>query len=145
MTTDEFYKEPPPGASPGSQQRTTRGIPRNGEDWPHSKADGCGYIFPEDDTDPCSKHYAISKKEKEDIDGEYDAMSQDPTRQQNPDHFTQTYGPTLGPEILARGDKLRAAKDAGAVSMAHQLRAGGGCPIGEGNLKPVEPKCYVSA
>ena len=64
------------------------------------------------------------------------------TRQQNPAWFVQKYGEKLGNEIMARGKKMTESLSSGSSSIAHRTpRAAGGCPIGDGNLKPVEPKC----
>ena len=143
MTSDQWHEPnyPPPAPKPSKEQQLA--IDNMKTICAVAKAAGCGYIFHDDPKDPYAKHYPISKKEKDEIDGDYNAMSQDLTGQQNPVYFTEKYGPIKGRIILRRGDCHRKAKDAGASSIAHRTpRAGGGCPIGEGNLKPVEPKCH---
>jgi hypothetical protein len=54
------------------------------------------------------------------------------------DALVAHYGPTVGANAFANGERLRAANKAGARSIAHQTPlAAGGCPIGAGNTNPV--------
>lgn len=142
MTSDAFYAPSYPPPAPRPNRAEQKAIDAMKDIRAKAKADGCGYIFHDNDSDPCAKHYTVTKDEKDGIDGEYNAMMSPLTREQNPDWFIGKYGEALGKEIIARGKQMENALKSGTSSIAHKTpRAAGGCPIGDGNLKPVEPKC----
>lgn len=140
MTEEQWYKPHYPDCPPNPREKAAMKL--YDEIKAGAKADGCDYLFHDDPNDPCAKHYIIksAKSGRE----EFEAMMQPLTRKQNPSYFMKRYGTSLGKKIKKRGARLTEALRKGAVSIAHRTPlAAGGCPVGGGNLKPVEEKCLV--
>lgn len=141
MSSSEFYSPSYPASAPTPNKQQKAALAYAPDLIEMTKEDDCGSILHEDDSDdPCAKHYPASKNDNKAARAEYNAMISPLTPT---DYFIETYGEKLGLEIQARGKRMKAALDSGAArSIAHRTPlSGGGCPIGEGNLQPVSPRC----
>jgi hypothetical protein len=106
-----------------------------------ARAAGCGaVVMHEKDSDPCAKHYATTKEEKDAADEEYNMLVSPMTPDEE---FVKEYGEKLGGQLLERRAEIIIDRDnKKVISVAHKTpRSGGGCPIGAGNLANVDDKC----
>jgi hypothetical protein len=138
MSAADWYNPPNPPNKPAPNTKRGRLLAEVLENaqtllaW--SKEYNCGNMHPEDSKDPCAKHYAIEQTTGETRDA-YEFMYSPTTTK---DALVAHWGPTVGGNAFANGERLRAANKAGARSVAHLTPlAAGGCPIGAGNTSPV--------
>ncbi len=141
MTTQQFYAPSYPPPAPQPSKKLLEIIEHGKFVMELLKLEpDCGRLIHSDDSDPCARHYPTSAAESNKARREYDAMISPMTPMS---YFIEQYGPRLGEEVRARGQRMYAAKKAGAVSIGHVTPlTGGGCPIGERNLHPVSPSCH---
>lgn len=81
----------------------------------------CKHLLPETGKSNCNKYYAVSKKEKDAIETQWDSYRSD---------YKRAHGLPAGQPADGSGD------------VAHRVpKAAGGCGIGDGNLAPTKPEC----